>query len=283
MPASPSSSCIVVIGMGRSGTSAIAGALQLLGVDLGNSLIGANRSNIKGHFENALIVKLNDAILGSLRSYNGDFSLLDAVDWMASPSYVAQARGILRAQFPASPLFAIKDPRMCRVWPIWAQALAAHGAAARFLVPLRDPVEVAQSLYGYGCSTNHGLMWWIAHMLDAEKHSRTAPRAIVPYPDLLAEPKHTLERIADVLELSWPKPLNEVEPSLNAFLDRSMHHRPQDSPVRTEAEGRILSLAEAVYQKMMAHPEPDPAGMDCARAEFAGMVESCLGWRPRLG
>jgi len=268
--------------MGRSGTSAVAGALQLAGVDLGKVLIGASATNTKGHFENAPIVKLNGAIMKSFHTFNGDFASLETIDWTAAPVYVAQAREVLRSQFSGSPLFGIKDPRLCRLWPVWAQALKAYGAAVRFLVPLRHPVEVAQSLHSYGCSTNHGLMWWLAYTLDAESYSRTEPRALVSYLDLLADPRGTMERIADVLGVSWPRPLDEVEPSLRKFLERSMRHRSQDSPeLRAEAESRILDMAQAVYDEMLSGP--DPAHMDCARTEFAGLAEACQGWRPHVG
>jgi len=241
--------------------------------------------------ENAPVVKLNGAIMKSFHTFNGDFASLDTIEWTGAPVYVAQAREVLRSQFSGSPLFGIKDPRMCRLWPIWAQALKACGAAIRFVVPVRHPVEVAQSLHSYGCSTNHGLMWWLAYTLDAERYSRTEPRAFVSYPDLLADPKGAMERIADVLGVSWPKPLDEVEPSLRTFLERSMRHRSQDSPgVRAEAESRILDMAEAVYKEMLPGRDVarldcarmDCARMDCARAEFADLVKACRGWRPHL-
>ncbi len=266
--------------MGRSGTSAISGALQVAGVDLGRTLIGANAFNTKGHFENSAVVKLNSAILKSLGSYNGDFSPLDEVDWAAARAFASQAREIVRSEFSA-PLFAIKDPRMCRVWPIWAQAFTAIGAAVRFLIPMRHPMEVTQSLYGYGCSTNQALMWWLAHTLDAERHTRGARRTVVSYHELLGGPKHTLERIGDQLGVIWPRPLDQTEPGLRTFLDRSMRHRAQDSPaVRADADHHILALAEIVYEEMMSAVDADR--MDSRRGEFAGLVKACRGWRPQV-
>src|SRR5262249_18510537 len=98
-----------------------------------------------------------------------------------------------------------------------------------------------------------------------------APRVIVSYPDLLAEPKRTMERIADSLGLSWPKSLQEAESSLNAFLDRSMRHRSPDSPaVRAEADGPVLEMAEAVYEEILKGAEP--IRINGLQAEFAAIA-----------
>ncbi len=44
--------CIVVLGMHRSGTSAMTGLLSKLGASPGSDLLPANPSNPKGFFEN---------------------------------------------------------------------------------------------------------------------------------------------------------------------------------------------------------------------------------------
>ncbi len=59
---------IVVLGMHRSGTSALCGALDVLGVNFGQRLAPATKDNEKGHWEHPEIVALHDELLRSLGS-----------------------------------------------------------------------------------------------------------------------------------------------------------------------------------------------------------------------
>jgi hypothetical protein len=66
----PLRSCdpIFVVGMHRSGTSAIARLLNLLGVDLGDDLLPSAVDNETGFWESRRVVEANDAILATLSS-----------------------------------------------------------------------------------------------------------------------------------------------------------------------------------------------------------------------
>ena len=59
---------IVVLGMHRSGTSAMAGVLQRLGVDLGSRLTPGDADNPKGYWEHTELVDIHDRLLRSLSS-----------------------------------------------------------------------------------------------------------------------------------------------------------------------------------------------------------------------
>ncbi len=54
---------LLVLGMHRSGSSALAGALELLGVPLGGPLMPPARDNERGFFELAGMVALHDELL----------------------------------------------------------------------------------------------------------------------------------------------------------------------------------------------------------------------------
>ena len=62
---SPSHSrdCIIVLGMHRSGTSALARVLNLLGVDLGTNLLPAAEDNETGFWEHRDLVLVNEEVL----------------------------------------------------------------------------------------------------------------------------------------------------------------------------------------------------------------------------
>ena len=56
---------VVVLGMHRSGTSAIANAISEMGYYLGEDLLVKDKNNEKGYFENTDIVLLNSMICAS--------------------------------------------------------------------------------------------------------------------------------------------------------------------------------------------------------------------------
>jgi hypothetical protein len=108
--------CLFIIGMGRSGTSALAGAPGLLGVDLGPTLLPPDDLNTKGYLENPKVVAINNTVLKQIGSYHGDFKPMDGTDWR-SPSLTRCADEIVNViveDFRHSRLFALKDPRLCR-------------------------------------------------------------------------------------------------------------------------------------------------------------------------
>ena len=74
--------CVVVLGMHRSGTSALAGILGLLGVHLGSKLLNAPaEENAKGFCEHTGILDLQQTILLTLGSNWDDTRPLPAYWW----------------------------------------------------------------------------------------------------------------------------------------------------------------------------------------------------------
>ena len=59
-PRAESSSGLLVVGMHRSGTSAVTGVLHNFGYNVGQSLLPGNEFNEKGYFEDTSIVTENE-------------------------------------------------------------------------------------------------------------------------------------------------------------------------------------------------------------------------------
>src|SRR4051812_13182404 len=112
--------------MHRSGTSALARTISLLGARLPAALVGPNEGNPHGHWEPQLIVELNDRMLEDAGS--DVYSIIDFnAEWFESArasTFVREAVDILRQSFGDDPLIVIKDPRVALLLPIWHLALA---------------------------------------------------------------------------------------------------------------------------------------------------------------
>ena len=73
----PRRTCLLVLGMHRSGTSALARVLSLMGAALPKNLMGPGPGNETGHWEPAQIVQLHDHLLEELGSPWDDWNRID--------------------------------------------------------------------------------------------------------------------------------------------------------------------------------------------------------------
>lgn len=108
---------ILVLGMHRSGTSACTRVLNMLGCALSHKLLGAGDGNESGHWEAIEAVALNDEILSSAGSSHDDWGPINP-DWRRSAirsHMIGRAKQIVAEHLEIGPLFAIKDPRICRL------------------------------------------------------------------------------------------------------------------------------------------------------------------------
>jgi hypothetical protein len=79
----PDRTCILVLGMHRSGTSAFAGAFGIMGAALPIDPVEGHGSNPKGHFESQAIVKIHDELLETLHTSYDDWRRIDPA-WFES-------------------------------------------------------------------------------------------------------------------------------------------------------------------------------------------------------
>src|SRR6478672_10740552 len=140
--------CLVILGMHRSGTSLLAGVLGLLGASLPKHMFPPNFANPKGYFEPQKIVGLHDDMLSAMKSSWIDFRHLDLS--RLAPTATAEFKETLAAavndEYGDSPKFVVKDPRICRFFPLWREVADTVGAEARVIIVIRNPIEVARSL-----------------------------------------------------------------------------------------------------------------------------------------
>lgn len=90
----PDSTALVVLGMHRSGTSALTRLLHTAGADAGGRLLGASAGNELGHWEDAFVVETNERLLAALGRRWDDVRPLPA-GWLQDESAVAARRDII--------------------------------------------------------------------------------------------------------------------------------------------------------------------------------------------
>ena len=221
--------CILVLGMHRSGTSALTRVLNLLGCGLPKTLVGADKTNEAGHWESVVICRLNDRVLESAGTNWHDWLEFNP-DWYSSPSvseFREQALAALKSEFGASRLFVLKDPRIARLAPFWTEIIKTLGARPLVVFSLRNPLEVAASLQNRNnIEPLFGHLLWLRHVLDAEFATRGIPRTFTSYSALLKGWQRLAEQVQETLGLSFPRKSDKAAMEIEAFLsDKYRHHQ----------------------------------------------------------
>ncbi len=224
--ASRSPKCIVVLGMHRSGTSALARVLSLAGAELPKHVMSANQSNERGYWEPERLVALNDEILADAGISWHNWSAANPAVGPEKAAYYRKAIvRIITEEYDSAPLLLIKDPRICRLVQLWRAALAEGRMEAVFAVSLRNPLEVARSLEERdGLPLIHGCLLWLRYVLDMETGTRDARRVFVPYHELLRDPAQTAAGVASHLNGACWTPNEDVRSEIRSFIDPELRH-----------------------------------------------------------
>jgi len=218
---------IVMLGMHRSGTSALARILNLLGVELGNDLMPVQADNKKGFWEHVGIVDVHDRLLNKLGvSWDDPYSFPD--QWWLSKDIVPFRQEILEIlgrDFGNVPLWGIKDPRLCRLLPFWIPILKTLGCVPKFVVITRNPKEVAESLaFRDGLPSWKANILWFKYLLDAEQATQGYDRIFMTYEQLLGDWQSVATQIGSGLSIHWPNDYQDISAEAGAFLDPGLRH-----------------------------------------------------------
>jgi hypothetical protein len=223
---SPRRQAILVLGMHRSGTSAVGGAINALGATAPKTLLEPRPDNPRGFFESAALADAHDALLESTRSCWDDWRQFDSKIGLNTASQHRQKmKEILVDEFDDAPLIFIKDPRICRFVPFTLGVLAELNISPVAILPIRNPLEVAHSLKRRNdFLLSKSLLLWLRHVLDAEYNSRRLPRYFLPYERFLNDWRVFMDRAAESIDLSWPSRSDSSAERIENFLTSALYH-----------------------------------------------------------
>jgi glycosyltransferase involved in cell wall biosynthesis len=203
----------LVLGMHRSGTSALASLISRLGFSLGKNLLPANEYNVKGYYENEKVVNFHSEALAHLGSSWHDLRILPDELFRASwiDDAVLRLSDILQDEFGDAAAIVVKDPRASRLLPIWHRFAQETGADLKFILIGRHPLEVCRSLsHRDGFSHRKSLLLWLQYNLVAERQTRSGKRLILRYRDLLMNPESKVSELSNFLEAQFPFSIAEA-------------------------------------------------------------------------
>ncbi|MGB8196027.1 MAG: hypothetical protein WCF25_03365 [Acidimicrobiales bacterium] len=262
----------LVLGMHRSGTSALAGALEAMGLSVGPAfdVMPADDANPEGYYELLSIVKADDDLLahfGGRWDSPPDF----ARDWHddeVAKDFVVTMREHLGGLF-SDDHYLLKDPRMSLLLPVWRQVTEDRGCA---IVIVRDPVEVATSLHRRNdLQMLTGLALWAAYNRAMLRDLRGARVHVCTYGDLVEKPVEVLTDIAASLrawgevpdDLDLTRALDSIRPDLR----RSSIIDAEESPIEIRELMKLASDQRGRHDEFDMATELEPGWWEVALLE----------------
>lgn len=256
---------VVILGMHRSGTSAMARGLKALNVELGDNLLPpVANNNERGFWEDQDIYRLNERLLA--KAGNG-WDRLSAIDsgLLIRDEFAAERREatqLLEQKLAASPLFGFKDPRTSVLLPFWKCVFEDLELDESYLIAVRNPYEVAESLGKRDrFDADFGIGLWLKYSWAAIIHSTGKRRIAVGYPRLIDDPALQLARLSAAFNLPLPARASpEYMEYAAEFLSRDLrHNRVSDKEVfRSQSiPGVVADLYQVLLNWCDAPPGED--------------------------
>jgi hypothetical protein len=218
---------VIVLGMHRTGTSAVAGALHLLGATAPKDMMAPRVFNARGNWESQAVIRVNNAVLQAGGSHWRDWSPFDEhrIPPDALAQLEAQAAAAIATEFGEAPLILLKDPRMCRLMPFWRRVLDRAGYAPRIVIPVRSPLDAALSLLDRNAMpVEEGMLLWLRYVLDAERATRDLRRCFVSFADFLEDWRAAVARMSGALQVDWPVSTVAAGADVDAFISGKLRH-----------------------------------------------------------
>lgn len=277
-----SKKCVVILGMHRSGTSALAGVLHTLGLHAGNKLLPANDFNARGYFECADIVAAHDELLESLGSSWDDVRPLPD-GWQDSSAFrEAKSRllSVFNAEFGSAEVSVLKDPRICRLLPLWFAVFDELGITPFFIITVRMPDEVVASLARRDAMpANKASLLYLAYLLDAERYTRSCRRTVSEFSMLLNDASSILQKINSAFDSVLPASFVDNAAAVNAFLAVQLTHSNLSDTSPDELTDGALCLARQLYRLLAAGRDDfNPPQMVQLASDFRSHLQMLEPW-----
>ena len=269
----------VVLGMHRTGTSAMTRMLSLLGAHLPKQLMGANEWNPSGHWEPQTVADLNDEILQTLDSAWDDVFAFRPRTYLSNFDrfYLGRALECLHQGFDGSELIVLKDPRISVLATFWDRVLREAGYGVHYVIMVRNPIEVAESLRARDqFPLEKSLLLWSSYMVALERDTRGRPRTFVSYDQLMGDWRAARRRIEQDRGVPLARDTAAAANEIDRFLERGLqHHLARVDELSTRPE--IPEHVKTLYSIFAAACEG--AEID---VEPIGKIETELGGVERL-
>ena len=208
--------CILIFGIGHSGTGAISGMIHKIGVDGGKNIINTSNSlHPKGIYENNSFFILNEEIL----KYIDKFKKFPFPPDIKNNNYIEKFSNKLKTTIKkefTKDVFFIKDPRLCFLFPIYKKILNELNIEIKIIIMERDINELFKSWSRFSFIKSKEIFIKIIdkYLKELNNIKNNEECLEVKFDNLLDKKEEELKRIMEFLNLDS----NNIKEALN-FVD----------------------------------------------------------------
>jgi hypothetical protein len=226
---------VLVLGVARSGTSSVAGALAATGVYFGEELKTPDEQNPMGNFEDLPLSQLNQKILAaSGRSWSSVRKLPKSWQQLRD---VKRNRDLIKQEledrFSKRGLVGIKDPRLVLLFPLYCEVLNELDLNYTVVTTTRARSEVVKSIRASGYF--HGSFETLLSPLLVARYEALI-RAIasetatfnVDFRALIADPRTTLSLLLKTIPYQACGIVPDIDAAV-AHIDPSLYRNREQS------------------------------------------------------
>lgn len=209
---------IVVIGQGRSGTSLIMQFLSSLNISTTTCQIDSNNNNPKGFWEDKEIVELEREFLEKKKPAHlpipaEDFGNEDAFHLKTRIKEI-----LLKSLEGSAHIFALKDPRISLLFPIWKKVFSECGIEPLYIFACRAPeafIDSNKIILGDSI-TQEALEWeWYFRTVSSFYHTNSRI-FIAHYEDWFTDPDKQASMLSEYIGIDSDIYIrNTIDPKLN--------------------------------------------------------------------
>ena len=229
-------------------------------------------NNESGFWEPLSVAQLNDEILQALDSDWDDVFAFKPRQYLSNFDrfYLGRAVEILEQEFDGSQLIVLKDPRISVLSSFWDRALREAGLEPHYIVMVRNPLEVAESLRTRdGFPREKSLLLWSSYMIAAERDTRECKRTFVAFDHLMSDWRAVRSRIEQDTGVPFPRDTAAAAIEVDRFLNRNLrHHSPGDDLYsRADVPEEVKTLYR-VFSAACEGADVDAAALKGVEAEL---------------
>ena len=262
---------VVVLGMHRSGTSLLSNVLHMLGVDMADTSDHVSPKNPGGFWERPELTAIHDEILEAI---DRPIALPSHVlpfppAWWRSKKVQAVKPKLIdylqRELGKSINPWGFKDPRTCRLLPLWWEIFRELNLEPVYVVATRSPAEssvsMSQKSSARTLSIANGELMWLSYNYDIARHVMLKdPVIAVDYGEWFEGAVAVGERLARQFGIGEHLSPDELAECMLAIVHPEYRHEFAESP-------RDRSIAMMFYEALKEAASGDDAGLRALRGQ----------------
>src|SRR5215218_462043 len=247
---------VVVLGMHRSGTSLLSHMLHILGVDMADTTDHVSPKNRGGFWERPALVAIQDEVLDAIGrpiALPSHVLPFPPAWWRNKQVQALKPKLVdyLREELgKSSNPWGFKDPRTCRLLPLWSEVFRELNLEPVYVTAVRAPAEASVSMSQKSAarklSVANGELMWLSYNYDVARYVTTKSQALmVDYADWFTDANAVARRLCDELGIGHDLSSADIDECVSSIVQADYRHQFAE-------EARAGSVAGTFYKSLTA-------------------------------